>query len=182
MARWVSKDNSNSLYGGINALGNGDYTRGHDDLQMLVLTWGIKLNETLHMMTEAYYMWQYNALTGCTVINGPAMSYYLGVGPGNPIKGTEYAQGFDNYFQIMLSKMDYFSIRNDFLNDPQGGRTGYSTLYSSHTIGFVNLFSDLIRIRPEIRYETAYADGVTLYDNGAKKDQWTAAMDIIVRF
>jgi len=182
MARWVSKDNSNSLYGGINALGNGDYTRGHDDLQMLVLTWGIKFNETLHMMTEAYYMWQYHALTGGTVINGPAMSYYLGVGPGNPIKGTEYAQGFVNYFQILVSKKDYFSIRNDFLNDPQGGRTGFSTLYSSHTIGFVHYFNDLIRIRPELRYETAYADGVTPYDNGTKKDQWTAAMDVIVRF
>jgi len=182
MARWVSKDNNNSLYGGINALGNGNYTQGHDDLQMLVATWGIKFNETLHMMTEAYYMWQYHALTGGTVINGAAQPFLEGVGPGNPIKRTEHAQGFVNYFQILTSKKDYFSIRTDFLNDPQGGRTGYATLYSSHTIGFVHYFNDYIRIRPEIRYETAWADGITPYDNGTKKDQWTLAGDLIVRF
>jgi hypothetical protein len=182
MARWVSKDNSNSLYGGINALGNGDYTRGHDDLQMLVMTWGIKFNETLHMMTEAYYMWQYHALVGGDVNYGPAQPFFEGVGPGAPIKGTEYAQGFVNYFQILTSKKDYISIRTDFLNDPQGGRTGYATLYSSHTIGFVHYFNDYIRIRPEIRYETAYADDVTPYDNGTKKNQWTLAGDLIVRF
>jgi len=182
MARWVSKDNSNSLYGGINSLGDGDYTRGHDDLQMLVATWGIKFNETFHMMTEAYYMWQFHALTGGTVIYGPPQSFFEGVGPGTLIPGTEHAQGFVNYFQILTSTKDYFSIRNDLLNDPEGGRTGYKTLYSSHTIGFVHYFTPLIRIRPEIRYETAYADDVTPYDNGTKKDQFTAAMDLIVRF
>jgi len=182
MARWVSKDNNNSLYGGINALGNGDYTQGHDDLQMLVATWGHKFNETFHMMTEAYYMWQYHALTGGTAIDGPAQPFFEGVGPGTPIKGTEYAQGIVNYFQILTSKKDYFSIRTDFLNDPQGGRTGYATLYSSHTVGFVHYFNDYIRIRPEIRYETAWADDVTPYDNGTKKNQWTLAGDLIVRF
>jgi len=182
MARWVSKDNNNSLYGGINALGNGDYTQGHDNLQMLVATWGHKFNETFHMMTEAYYMWEYHALTGGTVIDGPAQPFFEGVGPGTRIKGTEYAQGIVNYFQILTSKKDYFSIRNDFLNDPQGGRTGYATLYSSHTVGFVHYFNDYIRIRPEIRYETAWADDVTPYDNGTKKNQWTLAGDLIVRF
>ena len=182
MARWVSKDNNNSLYGGINALGNGDYTRQHDDLQMLVATWGHKFNKTFHMMTEAYYMWQYHALTGGTVINGPGQSFYEGVGPGTLIPGTEHAIGIVNYFQILVSPKNYFSIRNDALDDPQAGRTGYATWYSSHTIGFVHYFNDYIRIRPEIRYERAYADGVTPYDNGTKKDQYTAAMDLIVRF
>jgi len=148
----------------------------------VVATWGIKFNETLHMMTEAYYMWQYHALTGGTVITGPAQPFFTGVGPGVPIPGTERAEGFVNYFQILVSPKDYFSIRNDFLNDPQGGRTGYATLYSSHTIGFVHYFNNYIRIRPELRYERAYADDVTPYDNGTKKDQYTAAMDLIVRF
>ncbi len=182
MARWVSHSNDDSIYGGINSLGNGDYTQQHDDLQMLVATWGHKFNNTLHMMTEVYDMWQYHALTGGTVINGPAQPFLTGVGPGVPIKGTEHAEGFVNYFQILTSAKDYFSIRNDFLNDPQGGRTGYATLYSSHTIGFVHYFNNYIRIRPEIRYERAYADDVTPYDNGTKKDQYTAAMDLIVRF
>lgn len=182
MARWVSKDNKNSIYGGINSLGNGNYTKEHDDLQMVVATWGHKFNETFHMMTEAYYMWQNNALTGGTVINGPAKPFLTGVGPGNLIPGAASTVGLVNYFQILVSHKDYFSIRNDLLNDPQGNRTGYNTLYTSHTIGFVHYFTNEIRIRPEVRYETAYANGVTPYDNGLKKDQFTAAMDLIVRF
>ena len=182
MARWVSRDNNNSIYGGINSLGNGDYTQQHDNLQMVVATWGHKFNETFHMMTEMYYMWEYHALTGGTVINGPAQPFLTGVGPGTLIPGTENAVGFVNYFQAKFSATDYLSIRTDFLNDPQAGRTGYATLYSSHTIGFVHYFTPYIRIRPEVRYERAYADGVTPYDNGTKKDQYTAAMDLIVRF
>jgi hypothetical protein len=182
MARWVSKNNNNSLYGGINSFGKGDYRDQHDDLQMVVVTWGHKFNEMFHMMTEGYYMWQYQALTGGTVINGPAQPFFEGVGPGVLIPGAATAQGFVNYFQILVSKKDYFSIRNDLLNDPQANRTGFKTLYSSHTIGYVRYFTDEIRIRPELRYERAWADGVMPYDNGTKRDQFTAAMDLIVRF
>jgi hypothetical protein len=182
MFRWVSKNNNNSLYGGINSLGSGNYNHEHDDLQMVVLTWGHKFNETFHMMTEAYYMWQYHALMGGTVIEGPAHSFLEGVGPGVPIPGAATAQGFVNYFQVLFDKKDYLSIRNDLLNDPQANRTGFKTLYTSHTIGFVHYFTDGVRVRPEVRYERAYADGVTPYDNGTKRDQFTAAMDVIMRF
>src|ERR1700722_4514483 len=183
MARWVSKNNNNSLYGGINSLGNGDYKNQHDDLQMVVITWGHKFNETFHMMTEAYYMWQYHSLTGGTVINGPGKPFLEGNGPGTLIPGAATTEGFVNYFQIQLSKTkDYLSIRNDLLNDPQANRTGFKTLYTSHTIGYVHFFNDYIRIRPEVRYETAWANGLTPYDNGTKKDQFTAAADVIVRF
>ena len=182
MARWVSKNNNNSLYGGINSLGSGNDKNQHDDLQMVVITWGHKFNETLHMMTEAYYMWQYNALTGGTVINGPSKWFDEGVGPGVAIPGAATAQGVVNYFQILLNKWNYISIRNDLLNDPQGNRTGFNTMYTSHTIGFVHFFGEYFTIRPEVRYERAYQAGVTPYDNGTKKDQWTAAADLIVRF
>jgi hypothetical protein len=182
MARWVSKNNNNSLYGGINSLGSGHYTDQHDDLQMVVLTWGHKFNETFHMMTEAYYMWQLHSLTGGSVITGPGEPYYEGVGPGVPIPGVAPTEGFVNYFQILLSKKDYLSIRNDLLNDAKANRTGFKTLYTSHTVGFVHVFTDCIRIRPELRYERAYANGVTPYDNGTKRDQFTAAMDLLVRF
>jgi hypothetical protein len=182
MARWVSHNNKNSLYGGINSIGSGDYKNQHDDLQMVVATWGHKFNETFHFMMEGYYMWQYHALIGGTVINGPPKSFDEGVGPGNPIPGAANTVGLVNYFQVFFSAHNHLSIRNDLLNDPQGNRTGFLTLYTSHTIGFVHYFTDLIRIRPEVRYEQAWAPGVTPYDNGTKKNQFTAAMDAIVQF
>ena len=182
MARWVSNDNDDSIYGGINALGAGNYKDNHDDLQMIVATWGHKFNETLHMMTEVYYIWQHHGLVGGTVIEGPPQPFYTNVGAGAPIPGLSQAVGAVNYFQIKVSGHDYISIRNGYLSDPTGNRTGYATYYSDHTIGFVHHFNDYIRIRPEIRYERSYADGITPYDNGTKKDQYSAAMDLIVRF
>lgn len=183
MVRWVSSNNRNSLYGGINSLGKGYYKDAHDNLQMAVATWGHKFSEKVHMNTEVYYMWQHDAAVGGTAIEGPGKEWYMGTGLGNTIPGIASAVGAVNYFQIQLSaKKDYLSVRNDLLNDPQGNRTGFTTTYTSHTIGWVHHFNDLIRIRPEVRYEKAWNNDATPYDNGTRRDQFTAAMDLIVRF
>ncbi len=182
MARWVSKNNNNSIYGGLPALGSGYFTNQHDNLQMIVGTWGHRFSQKVHMMTEMYYMWQKNADEGGTVNTGPPEPYFMETGAGPLVPGVSSAFGFVNYFQVMTSTKNYISIRNDFLNDPQGNRTGFVTAYSSHTIGFAHHFNDLFCIRPEIRYETSYANGVTPYDNGTKKNQFTVAMDLIVRY
>lgn len=182
MVRWVSRNNNNSVYGGINSLGSGEYKDAHDNLQMVVATWGHRFSSSVHMMTEAYYIWQKNAAVGGTAILGPGKDFYMGTGLGAMIPGTSSAVGFVNYFEVQLSGRDYLSVRNDLLNDPQGNRTGYATALSSHTIGWSHQFGSLVRIRPEIRYERAYAHGATPYDNGSKKDQKLAAMDLIVRF
>jgi hypothetical protein len=182
MARWVSDDNNNSIYAGLNSIGAGKYKNDHDDLQMAVGTWGHRFNSTLHMMTEAYYIWQRDALVGGTVIDGPPRQFYSGVGAGSVIPGTASAIGAVNYFQIKLSGKDYISIRNGYLDDRQGNRTGYVSTYSDHTVGFVHSFNTYIRIRPEVSYQRAYGDGITPYDNGTRKDQKSAAMDLIVRF
>jgi len=182
MFRWVSRNNNNSVYAGLNALGTGRYANNHDNLQMAVATWGHRFSATVHTMTEAYYIWQYDALVGGTVIDGPPRRFYQNTGPGLLTPGRSEAVGAVNYFQVQLSGHDYLSVRNDLLVDPQGNRTGYATTYSSHTIGVVHNFNALFRLRPEVRYERAYAAGVTPYDNGLKQDQFTAAMDLIVRF
>ncbi len=182
MLRWVSKNNNNSLYGGITSIGKGHYTNEHDNLQMVVETWGHRFSKKVHMMTELYYMWQYDAPIGGTVIEGPPESYFMGTGMGALVPGISSAVGFVNYFQILISSKNYISIRNDFLNDTQGNRTGYATAYSSHTIGFAHHFNNTFTIRPELRYETAYGNGITPYDNGTKKNQYSLAADLIVRF
>ncbi len=182
MFRYVSRSNNNSVYAGLNSIGSGQFSHNHDNLQMAVATWGHRFSPTVHTMTEGYYMWQYNALIGGTVIDGPPHRYYLNTGPGAFSPGLSYAVGAVNYFQVQLSARDYISVRNDLLVDPQGNRTGFATTYSSHTIGVVRHFNELVSLRPELRYERAYAAGATPYDNGLKKDQFTAAMDVIVRF
>ncbi|MBC9934960.1 outer membrane beta-barrel protein [Chitinophaga qingshengii] len=183
MARWVSGNNNNSLYGGINSLGQGRYKNEHDNLQMVVATWGHRFSPKVHMNTEVYYIWQHDAAVGGTAIDGPPKEWYMNTGLGATIPGIASAVGAVNYFLIQLSSQkDYLCVRNDLLNDPQGNRTGFPTLYTSHTIGWVHHFNPLLRIRPEVRYERAWRNDATPYDNGLRRDQFTAAMDLIVRF
>ncbi len=179
--RWTAKNNNNSIYAGVNSFGSGVYSNGHDNLQMVSAVWGIRFNKTLHMMTEAYYEWEKDAATGGSASYGP-VRYGAGGGPGPIIPGISKAIGAVNYFQILLSGKNYISIRNDYLDDVNGWRTGYVTTYTSHTIGFVQYLTDLIFIRPEIRYDRNWDKNVLPYDLGTKKDQLTIAMDIIVRF
>jgi len=182
MIRWVSKNNLESVYGGINSIGSGQYKNGHDDLQMLVIVWGHKFNERVHMMTESYYLWQHNAALGGTAIYG-SPQYGQGGGMGSIIPGLSQTIALVNYFQILCSPKDYISIRNEALDDMNGSRTSYATIYTSHTIGWSHHFSDLVITRPEVRYEHAWNNNnVTPYDMGTKKFQYTVAMDLIVRF
>jgi len=181
LARWVSLDGKDGIWGGVNSIGAGKVRDQHDDLQQVVGTWGHKFNEKLHMMTEAYYMWEYDGNVGGTAINGPAL-YGTGGGAGAFLPGKSDATGVVNYFQVLTSGKDYVSIRNDYLNDPRGYRTGFATAYSSHTIGYVRFITPTIMFRPEIRYEHAYGAGVRPYDAGKLKDQWTISADLIFRF
>ncbi len=130
-------------------------------------------------MTE----WEKDAATGGSASYGP-VRYGAGGGPGAIIPGISGAVGAVNYFQILLSskRTNYISIRNDYLNDWKGWRTGYATTYFSHTIGFIQYFTSWMYIRPEIRYDWNKDKNVTPYDLGTRKDQWTISSDLIIRF
>lgn len=180
MVRWVSDDSNDSIYAGINSLGDGKYRNGHDNLQHVVATWSHRFSDDVHMSTEAYYMWQFDALKGGNVNNEPIRDFGGGGGPGPLTPGLSDSIGAVNYFQIKLSDTDYISIRNDFLADFEGQRTGYENYYSSHTIGWSHAFSPWATIRSEIKYERGY--NTDAYDLGTKRDQFKFGVDLIVRF
>ena len=182
MMRWVSKDSKESVFGGLAAIGKGQYKNGHDNLQQFAFVWGHQFSQRFHMMTEAYYMWQFNAAKGGTAIYNPVI-YGQGGGEGPIIPGRSEAIGMVNYLQAYLGPKDYLSLRNDALNDVQGQRTGYATWYTSHTLSWSHHFTDYILIRPEVRYEHAWNHtGVTPYDNGTKSWQFVAAVDLCISF
>jgi len=180
LVRWVSADNCDSIYGGINSLGSGEFKNGHDNLQHLVATWTHKFSESVHTSTEAYFMWQYDAARGGTVNSGPVQRFGGGGGPGPIIRGRSDALGVVNYLAVSVSPIDYFTVRNDFLEDARGQRTGYKTEFSSHTVGWCHRFTDWAQIRTELRYEHSY--DIPAYDNGTKSDQLKLAIDFILRF
>ena len=131
--------------------------------------------------TDAYYIYQSGALVGGTVKNGPPHSWFEGVGPGAPIAGNAPAVGVVNYTGWKFSKKDFLSIRPiDYLVDITGERTGYATTDASWTVGVTHRFSELISIRPEVRYE--YAFSARPFDNGTRSGQLMFAIDAIIRF
>jgi hypothetical protein len=183
MVRWVSKSNNDSIYGGIDSVNNGNFKGGHDNLQQSNVTWTHRFNEagTFLTSTEAYYIYQFNALVGGTVNNGPPHSWFEAVGPGALIPGNAPAIGVVNYTEWKFSKKDFLSVRPiDYLVDVKGERTGFPTTYASWTVGVTHRFNQLLSIRPEVRYE--YAFSARPYDNGIRSGQLMFAIDAIARF
>jgi hypothetical protein len=222
MLRWISKSNNDSIYGGVDAVNNGQFSLSHsvqsaaattaalnllgsqvtpavtfpqikvpahDNLQQFNLTWQHRFNRkgTIITLTEGYVLYNFDALLGGTVINGPPRTYFAGTGPGRFLPGTSMSWGIVNYLAFKLSKKDFITLRPvDFLGDPRGARTGFPTTYSTWTAGWTHRFNDLLCIRPEIRYERALNSHggapVTPYDNGTRRSQFTFGLDVIQRF
>jgi hypothetical protein len=106
-----------------------------------VITWQHRFNELIHTKTEAYYMWQHNAVLSGTPSIGPPRSFGGGGGIGPDIPGTSLAYGAVNYTMFQLSLRDFITVRNECWKDQQGERSGFPGTYSSHTIGLTHNFT-----------------------------------------
>jgi Putative beta-barrel porin-2, OmpL-like. bbp2 len=179
LVKWVSKSGRDSLFGGVDSVGKGQYLNGHDDLQIGAITWSHKVNEKLHTLTEAYMSWERNALQGGTVTNGPPQPFFTGVGPGKFLPGISDAFGLVNYTPYKLSDKAYVVLRNDVLYDPRGFRTGVPGTVAEVTLGLAYHITPWCVTRPEIRFDYGTQK---VYDDNTKRDQFTFNWDIIVRF
>ena len=157
-------DNHDAFYTCLNNINDAIYRRtyidgqftGHDNFNYIVSTWEHKFNDAVHTKTEAYFMWQRDAYTGGSGSIGTPQSFGGGGGVGTYIPGYSIDYGVLNYTMFAVSKNDYFTVRNELWNDPQGERTGYKSLYSSHTIGWSHNFNAVMQIRPEIGFYHSY--------------------------
>jgi len=186
--RWVSEANNDSIYLVLNAINDAKFQRfkvdgkpaGHDNFNYLVGTWQHKFNEAWHTKTEAYFMWQRDAVLGGTPSIGPVKSFGGGGGIGADIPGLSKAYGILNYTMWALAQRDYFTLRNEWWRDEQGMRTGFATNYSSHTLGFTHQFNNVLAIRPEVGYYHSY--DAKAFDLGKKNFLWMGGLDVILRF
>jgi hypothetical protein len=80
MLGWQSPSNNDSLWFGVDSIGDGHYRHGHDNLQFITATRGHKFNRRWHTQTEAYYEFQYDAALGGSAIDGPVEPYGGGGG------------------------------------------------------------------------------------------------------
>jgi hypothetical protein len=179
LLKWVSKSGNDSLFGGIDSVGKGQYLNGHDDLQIAALTWSHKFTDRLHTLTEAYFDWERDALAGGTVTNGPPQSFSPFVGPGKFLPGISDAFGLVNYTPYKLSDKSYIVMRNDVLYDPRGFRLPAPGTVAEVTLGYVYHITPWCVTRPEIRFDYGTAKA---YNNNTARDQFTFNWDVIIRF
>jgi hypothetical protein len=171
-----NKGNDN-LYPCVNGLNNGEYA--YNNLQMFDNTWYHKFNDTWHMATEAWYMYQ----RGVPSVSGPLLPEKGTNGafcaPGQ-IRCTAPEWAMVNYVERQLSAKNYISIRSDFLDDMRGQRTGVKTRYAEETLMWGHWMGSTVLFRPEVRFDRALDR--RSYDDGTRQNQFQLAMDVIFKF
>ena len=168
---------NDNFYVCANGINDGKYA--YNNLQQYDATWYHKFSKTVHMATEAWYMYERDvpAIGGrIQPETGANAAYCL---PGEQrCTASEYA--LVNFLQKELSAHNFVSFRCDFLDDKKGQRTGYATRYSENTISWTHWIGTTIQIRPELRFDRAWDRKA--YDNGQRHNQLTLASDLIFHF
>lgn len=174
---YTFRDGNDEIYPCASGINDGKYA--YNNVQLFVTTWYHKFNSSWHMATEAYYEYERDV----PAVGGPIPTQPNANGaycPPGQVRCFAPEWAAVNYLQKEFSKTDYISIRNDFLDDLRGQRTGYKTFYSEHTIAYGHWFSDVITIRPELRFERAY--NMPAYNYGTRQNQLTFSADVIWRY
>ncbi len=85
-----------------------------------------------------------------------------------------------HYIAREFGKHDALIVRNEFMDDSKGQRTGFATKYTEHDISWNHWIGSTVVFRPELRYEHAYDSPA--YNDGNKKSQLMFAADAIFFF
>jgi hypothetical protein len=208
-AAYTWSDGANNLYACANSLNSGKYA--YNNLDAYYLTYYHKINATWHTDTETWYQWERNVPNLCYGLT-PCISYGSNANVGanadeiispslingangaqcNPLLTHCYAPdvAIVNYIEHeFYNHHASLTIRNEYVNDFAGQRTGTKTAYSEHLFGYNFWLGSTVTFRPELRFEHSYnkpaydapsTDGVS----GAptKTTQLTLAGDVIYHF
>jgi hypothetical protein len=200
--RWTSDDGRDDLNIVGDALNGGQW--GYNNLQWIGATYYHKLNDYWHIAFETWNIHENNVPN----LNNPAAAAIVAGGGTpfspqfTPFNGPNAAQcpnpaamtcqadeqSFLLYVNYSPNKLNNFSLRTEYFNDPQGQRTGVATAYADVAFSWQHWFSPQIEIRPEIAYyKSINADAFN--GNGAvgtvpPNKNWAAiaASDIIIHF
>ncbi len=198
-----------NLYACANSINSAKYA--YNNLAAYYLTWYHKINATWHTDLEGWYQYEKDVPNLCYGL-APCISYgpnaNLGANAGG-IVGPSLITGANggqcsallqhcttpstaivNYVEHEFNHHhSSLNIRNEFVDDFAGQRTGTKTSYSEHLVGFNFWLGSTVTFRPELRLEHSY--NRPAYDspfvNGAdgpptKSTQLTAATDLIWHF
>ena len=170
-----------ALYTCANSFNKGKYA--YNNLQGYYETWYHKFNATWHADTEMWYIYQRDVPNIAGNVAHPIAPEVGANGAfchANQLRCYAPEVAVVNYVEKELNPKNYFSIRNEFVNDIRGQRTGYQTKYSEHLLSYGHWIGSTVLFRPELRLEHSY--DVAAYDLGTKKTQLVVAGDVIYHF
>ena len=208
-AAYTWKDGGDNLYACANSINSGKYA--YNNLSAYYLTWYHKINTTWHTDTEAWYQYEKDVPNLCYGLS-PCISYGSNANIGgnageitgpslitgangaqcNPLATHCFAPDYAivNYIEHEFNHHhSSLTIRNEYVDDLKGQRTGNKSRYSEHLVGFNFWLGSTVTFRPELRFEHSY--DVPAYDspsvNGVsgaptKTTQLTLAGDVIYHF
>jgi hypothetical protein len=163
------------VYVCANSINSGKYA--YNNLAAYYATWYHKINDKWHTDFESWYQYERDVPS----IFGP-------IAPEPGANGAWCKTGETrcfapdssllNYVERQFGAHDTLSIRNEFVDDIKGQRTGYKTRYTEHLISWNHWIGASLLFRPEVRFERSYDNAA--FDNGTKKNQLIFAGDIIV--
>lgn len=175
--QWISNDNNDSIWTGIDALNNGEFKNYHDNLQEFTLVWSHRFSPETYLATEFYYEYQYNARLGSSCLRQDVVGNEFRCGPVIPGKSSSFsAMG---QLQHKWTEKDFSSFRMDYFDDFQGQRTGYETSYLTWSLGLTHMLMNTLKVRPEIRVGTSTKGSP--YNNGENKNFILGLLDIVAQ-
>ncbi len=168
---------NDNLYLCANGINSGIYA--YNNVQQYNATWYHKWSSRIHTATESWFMYERDVPSTLGPIAPEPNSYGALCHPGLArCLAPEYAAMI--YLQGELSPHNLLSLRNEFLNDKRGQRTGVATRYTEHTLSWTHWIGSTIQIRPELRYDRAWDRPA--YNNGTRLNQFTAAADLVLHY
>jgi len=171
----------NALYTCVNSINRGNYA--YNNLQSFYETWYHKINASWHTDTETWYMYERNVPN---IGGNVAKPFPTEIGANGAFCSAGEQRCFApevavvNYMEHQFNAHQYLSIRNEFVDDIKGQRTGYATKYSEHLVGYGHWIGSTLLFRPEVRFEHSY--DLAAYDLGTKKSQFVVAGDLTYHF
>ena len=175
------KTGGDNLYLCANSINDGKYA--YNNLSAYYLTWYHKINSSWHTATESWYQYESQTPNVLNPVSAPLLETNAnGAYCATAAQLTCYAPEWAvvNYLEKQFSKRDYITIRNEYMDDMRGQRTGFKTKYTEHLIGWGHWIGTTVLFRPELRFERSY--DVPAYDNGTKRNQLMLAGDVIYFF
>ncbi len=170
-----------ALYTCANSVNNGKYA--YNNVQSYYETWYHVFNAKWHTDTETWYMYERDVPNIAGNVANPIPTE-IGANGAHCSYGEQRCFAPEaavvNYVEREFTTHNYLSIRNEFVDDIKGQRTGYATKYSEHLISYGHWIGSTVLFRPEIRLEHSY--NVAAYDLGTKKTQFIVAGDLTYHF